>query len=317
MKTLSLMASAALLFSLSSCNRDELERSNQQRDSLQTVLKERDKDLVDRENSINDFITSFNEVERNLDSVAIKQQIISLHADKVRGDLKANQKDRINSQIRAINTLMDSNRKTIAELKRKLKGSSRTNAKLKETVKMLTERLAQKDQELAALNERLMNLNAQVAMLQTSVDTLTAQNNSRAKVIADNTIAMHTAYYIVGRTKDLKESKLIDRKGGLLGLGKTSRLSANVDNTKFTRIDYTMVSSIPVNSTKVKVITSHPSDSYKLEKDTKNKSLVKTLVITNPEKFWGTSKYLVIEGTPANNNSTASTGLDTKKENKY
>jgi hypothetical protein len=108
-------------------------------------------------------------------------------------------------------------------------------------------------------------------------------------------MAMHTAYYIVGRTKELKESKLIDRKGGLLGLGKTSRLSANVDNTKFTRIDYTQVSNIPVNSTKVKVITSHPSDSYKLEKDAKNKSLVKNLVITNPEKFWATSKYLVIE----------------------
>jgi DNA repair exonuclease SbcCD ATPase subunit len=299
MKKILMIATAALLFT--NCNRDELERSNHQKDSLLSVLRERTGDLDEREASINDFISSFNEVERNLDSVASKQHVIYVDADKSKGDLKASQKDRINANINAINNLMEENRKTISELRKKLKGSSKLNAKMKETIATLQSQLAQKDQELAALNEKLNALNAQVAQLQTSVDTLTALSNRRGKTIEENTATMHTAYYVVGRSKELREAKLIDRKGGLLGMGKTSQLSSNIDNSKFTKIDYTQTTSIPINSDNVKIVTTHPTDSYKMETDTKKKGIVRTLVITNPEKFWSASKYLVIEGNPVKN----------------
>jgi len=312
MKNLLTLATACCLFT--ACNQDELERSHQQKDSLINVLTQRSNELEERESSINEFISSFNEVERNLDSVSIKQQIIYVDADKSRGDLKKTQKDRINEQIHAINNLMEENRKTISQLQRKLKGSSKLNNKLKETIATLNEQIQQKDRELAALNEKLLALNAQVAQLQTSVDTLTAQNNRRASTIADNTIAMHTAYYVVGRSKDLQAAKLIDRKGGLLGLGKTSRISSSIDNSKFTRIDYTQTSTIPVNSKGVSIITAHPADSYKLDTDPGNKNHVKNLVITNPEKFWGTSKYLVIEGSPEKSGTASSQEKDSEKK---
>ncbi|MGZ4097881.1 MAG: Cbp1 family collagen-binding glycoprotein adhesin, partial [Bacteroidia bacterium] len=188
--------------------------------------------------------------------------------------------------------------KTIAELKSKLKRSAGKNSKLEKAVASLTEQLAQKDQELASLNEKLTALNAQVEQLQTSLDTLNAKNSSQAQTIAQHTEALHTAYYIVGKSKDLAEAKVIDKKGGLLGIGKTSELNSDFDRSKFTRIDYTKMTTIPINSDKVKIITNHPSDSYTLEKDSKDKDLVKTIVITNPEKFWSVSKYLVIIGTP-------------------
>jgi hypothetical protein len=311
MKPLLCVATVATL--LTSCNNDQLARTNSQKDSLMTVLRERDTEMRERETSINDFIASFNEVERNLDSVAARQQILYLQADKTRGDVKASQKDKINAQIQAINELMESNRATISELKTKLKGSTKTNAKLKETIATLQSQLMQKDQELAALNEKLTSLNAQVAQLQTSVDTLTAQNNSRSKTIAENTISMHTAYYVVGKTKELRDAKVIDRKGGLLGIGRTSQLRANFDNTRFTKIDYTQTTEIMLNSNNVKIITSHPTDSYRLENDEKKKGYIKSLVITNPEKFWGVSKYLVIEG--ARGDVDKSVSASGKKEN--
>jgi hypothetical protein len=46
-----------------------------------------------------------------------------------------------------------------------------------------------------------------------------------------------------------------------------------------------------VNLKKVKLVTSHPSDSYTLEK---NGDQVSNIQITNPEKFWRASKYLVV-----------------------
>jgi len=77
-------------------------------------------------------------------------------------------------------------------------------------------------------------------------------------------------------------------------MGKTDKLNANIDNSQFIRIDYTQVSSITVNSKKMKLVTSHPSDSYSLDIDENEKDLVKSLIITNAEKFWSASKYLVI-----------------------
>lgn len=295
-KTLSFIAAVCLL--LPSCKQDELDRSNQQKDSLMTVLQAREASLNEREQSLNEFIDSFNEVERNLDCVAVRQHVIYSSTDKTKGELKGGQKDKINAQISAINDLMDQNRKTIANLQRKLKNSGNKNKKLEETITTLTNQLAQKDAELAALNEKLAALNLQVEQLQTSVDSLSNLSSSQSKTIEENIAAMHTAYYIVGRAKDLREQKVIDKKGGLLGLGRTSQLNDDLNKGKFTRIDYTQTTSIPVNSDDVKIITNHPPDSYRLDKDAKKKNVVRTLTVTDPEKFWSISKYLVISGDP-------------------
>ena len=45
---------------------------------------------------------------------------------------------------------------------------------------------------------------------------------------------------------------------------------------------------IPIGGTKAKLATSHPEGSYRLEDGAAK------LVITNPEKFWSISKYLVV-----------------------
>jgi len=269
----------------SSCNQAELDKSNQSNDSLLAVVS-------DREAALNEFIESFNELERNLDSVARRQHIITVNTDQ-RGELKQDQKDRINAQILAINNLMDENRQKLDELTKKLKNSAHKNAKLEKVIETLKGQLAQKDAELATLNEKLNSLNAEVAQLQTNVASLTIESNLKGQALDEATMALHTAYYITGKAGELQDAKVIDRKGGLLGIGKTSQLSSNFDNSKFTRIDYTQTLAIPVGS-EMKIITSHPGDSYTLEKESGSKSKVKFIVISNPEKFWSASKYLVV-----------------------
>jgi chromosome segregation ATPase len=272
-----------LLFS--ACNQKELADSKQQNDSLISVVNERDA-------AINEFIVSFNEVESNLDSVAVRQHIIYASTEQ-KSELKQNQKERINAEIAAINDLMEQNRNQLADLNRKLKSSTHKNKELEKMIATVNNQLAQKDIELTALNEKLNNLNVQVAQLQTSVTILTDEGIAKSQTIAEDTKALHTAYYVIGKSNELQDAKIIDRKGGLLGIGKTSKLTADFDNTKFTRIDYTQIGTIAVNS-EMKMITSHPSDSYTLDKDIKNKNKVKNIVISNPEKFWSTSKYLVV-----------------------
>lgn len=281
MKKLIFPAAIAALFIASCKDPKQDENVVRERDSLMAVIEE-------RETNMNEFMTSFNEVERNLDSVSHKQHIILISSDK---DMKSSQKDRINAEIKAINDLMDANAKKIRQLSYKIGKSDKRNKQLEQTIAMLNDQLNQKYDELVQLNERLNELNLQVAMLQTSVDTLTSQNMAQQQDINNKTSQLHTAYYIVGDSKELQDANLIDRKGGLLGIGKTATLSGNLDNSMFTRIDYTQVSVIPVNSKDMKIITSHPSDSYTLEKTGKT---IDNIKITNPEKFWSTSKYLVV-----------------------
>lgn len=284
---ISLTVCASLLMSACNNHEEELAKSKHEKDSLMSVLGERD-------SSINGFLGAFNDIERNLDSVAAKQKVIYLNTTNGNGELKQGQQERINAEIEAINNMMEENSKTIAELENKLKKSSRKNAQLEKTIVTLNNQLAQRYLELTALNEQLSKLNLQVAQLQTSLDTLNMQNLAQSQTIAERTTALHTAYYIVGKSKELQDAKLIDKKGGLLGIGRTAKLNANMDNSKFTRIDYMQTNTVQINSKNPKIITTHPSDSYVLNKDAANKNTVIDMTITNPEKFWSMSKYLVV-----------------------
>lgn len=284
MKNLILTASVALIFS--SCNNNELTDNRKQNDSLLFILNERDA-------SITEFITSFNDIQQNLDSVAIGQQIITLNANQI-GELKQDQKTRINNEILAINNLMNQNRAKLLELTLKVEKLAYKNKALDNTIRIITHRLTLKDNELCTLNEKLESLKAEIALLQTSVNILTAENEDKASTIAANIVELHTAYYVIGKSKDLQDAKIIDRMGGLLGIGKTTKLRSDIDNTKFIRIDLTETTSIPINSKNVKIVTSHPDKSYILETDVNDDKMVTNLVIKNFEYFWSTSKYLVI-----------------------
>src|SRR5690606_22683604 len=147
-----------------------------------------------------------------------------------------------------------------------------------------------------------------LAQLQTAYDSLMAFSGGQSRSLEEMTTALHTAYYMVGRSRDLRAANVIDRKGGLLGIGRTSRLSEGFDRSKFTRIDYTQNTTIPVNSRQVKVITHHPADSYRLERAADDRNLVTDLVIDNPERFWSVSKYLVIQGNPVNKDRSMAAG---------
>lgn len=280
-----LIIATALLLS-TSCTQNENTEAKREKDSLMSVINERN-------NMMNEFLESFNDVEKNLDSIAVKQNIIAQNSASG-GEMKSDQKTRINQEIAAINNLMIENSKKITELNRKLKNSSHKNVELEKAIVSLNQQLVQKNEELTVLNEKLNNLSTNVAQLQTSVEVLTIDNTAKSQAIAEGMAEMHKAYYIVGESKKLKELKLIDKSGGLLGIGKTTKLTDDFDKSQFTQIDYTQSEKIPVDGQDIKIITNHPTDSYKLVTDTKDKDKVLSIDITNPDKFWSTSKYLVV-----------------------
>ncbi|MCC6371865.1 MAG: hypothetical protein IT236_12725 [Bacteroidia bacterium] len=279
-----LVIAAALLSALSSCKNPQLESSLiLQRDSLMAVITEREMDN-------NDFILAFTEVEKNLDSVMKKQRLVLLNTNKT-GDLKQNRMDKMNSEIAAINRLMEENKKRIKEMNGRLNSSDSKNKSLKQTINLLNNQLNARFAELSDLNIQLSRAYDQVDFLQATVEILVLQNMEQELIIDSAAIMLRTAYYIVAKMEDLKRFNLVDKQGGFLGMGKTAVPDNNPDVHLFTKIDYLQVTTIEVNSKHPKIISTHPSDSYELSKTNK---VINSIRIIDPEKFWSQSKYLIV-----------------------
>jgi hypothetical protein len=254
-------------------------------DSLVTVINQRD-------TFINDFMVVNSDIEKSLDSIVIREGAISMAMQKD-PEFRPSSRDRINADIVAINNLMKENREKINDLSRKLKDSNMKEAEFDKMIQHLHERLSDKDRELMTLNDELATTHAQLKLLETSVNMLAVQNAKQAVTIEQQAEALHTAYYIVGKSGELRDKKIINKTGGLLGLGKTEQLDPNRDKSQFIQIDITKVNEIEINSDYAKIITSHPGGSYAYVFNKEHKKVAK-IRITNPEKFWSTSKYLVV-----------------------
>src|SRR5436190_10669924 len=126
---------AAIAMSFAACNNHqaEIDQVNRQKDSLASIINERD-------SSLNDFLSSFNEIEKNLDSIARKQSAIHVNVDK-QGELNKTAKERINDNIASINQLMNENRAQIAELNKKLRNSGSKIAHFQTVIQTLNEQI--------------------------------------------------------------------------------------------------------------------------------------------------------------------------------
>lgn len=279
------LSAAALSFFLSGCKsfKEEFEQVSRERDSLIYVA-----DLKD--SSINSMLSDFNAIEKNLDSIAQRQEaldITPLHNDEV----KATQRDRINENIRIINELLERNRKLIADLQAKLRASQGRVAELNILVERLQVSVAEKEKELGLTKARLNELDLNLENLNVMLDTITAQKAATDLALKEKIKQLNTAYYVVGTFKELRQKNVVDKEGGFLGIGKNQLLKQDFNNDAFTRIDITETKLIDFGGREGRIITNHPSGSYSLNR---NAGKITSLSISDPEKFWGASKYLVV-----------------------
>ena len=266
------------------CNQKELKQLRADKISLTETLKQ-------KEVSINEFVSTLNSIEENLEIIKEKEKIVAVASETP----TKSQKQTIAKNIAAINNLIEQNNAKIAELDKKLKNSWYQNSKLRKLTERLKADVAQKEADIAAMKEQIAQLdvkveglNADVTKLNTAVNELTTENADQAKTISERTTAMNTAYYVVGSTSELKAKNVIAKKAGFIGIGAATVLNENANTKEFNRIDITETTLIPVEGKKIKMVTTHPASSYKFEEG-------KGITITNADAFWKSSKFLVVK----------------------
>ncbi|MDN5204047.1 hypothetical protein QQ008_21830 [Fulvivirgaceae bacterium BMA10] len=290
-KFLVILTISAMAFA---CTNKEMEEKvaqlEQENKELVAINDEKDAELVS-------FMESFTDIERNLAEIREREMNIAItNSDKK--TLKEDVKLRITEDIKVINDLMAQNKEKIASLTSQIKRSNRRSAalnkKLEELQQELTAQIEERDLRITALKGELEEMNFTVAELNATIDTLNIENANQAKIIGDQIKQKNTAYYALGTSKELLDEEVIAKEGGFLGIGKTRSLKKDFNKSVFSEIDITQVTSFPVSGKKVSLVTNHPVDSYKFEKAENDEKQVESLIILDPEKFWTTSKYLVV-----------------------
>jgi DNA repair exonuclease SbcCD ATPase subunit len=248
---------------------------------------------VQKNNTILEFIDEMNEIQSNLDSIKTIEKIISVEkASSV--ELKASAKQRIAEDIAQINDLLQKNKALVKSLTNKYKASNAKITELETTIVNMNKQLAEKDADIARLTAELEALHINVTNLNQQIETITAESaktiKEKEKAFEEQGNAMNTAYYAFGTKKELAEKNVIEKEGGVLGMGKTLTLKKDFNRDYFKKVDIREFKQLTLNAKKAVLLANHPADSYHLTGTNK----VEALVIDKPDEFWKTSKYLVI-----------------------
>ena len=282
MKKLLFVTAGVVLLALTSCNQDKAKNhlaSVEQSDSLKQILAQKDTE-------INDMMGLMNEVQEGFRQINEAENRVTIAKD---GEGN-NSKQVLRENIKFITERMKKNRELITKLRQQLSTSSLKGTQLKSTIDNLVKQLDEKDQQMQQLRAELDakdihigELDETINNLNTNVSHLTTESAQKTATINAQDKQLNTAWYVFGTKAELKEQRIIAD-------GKV--LQGNFNKNYFTKIDIRVDKTVKLYSKSVKILTLHPSSSYTLTRDV-NKQY--TLNITNPQLFWSTSKFLVIQ----------------------
>lgn len=266
----------ALLLGLNACAPDPkttepyVQLEADQRQAVQTV--------AERDSTINELFGTFNRISDNLRTIRSKQGgLVAPSAVETGADME----QRIMDDLAQIDALLAENKELIAKLRKQAKGSAQRIGELERTIVELESTIVSKNAEIDTLKEQLASTNSSLA-------TLIDMYRDKSQLADMQRGEMNAAHYMIGTAKELKEKGVLTKEGGVVGIGGVNKLNmAALPKDQFTVVDLTATPEIIIGGKKAQLATSHPDGSYRLEGGAK-------LVITDAEKFWSVSKYLVV-----------------------
>ena len=283
MKHIATAAALGVVALLASCvSRQVVVEAESRSDSLELVVSAKD-------SLINAVFADINAISENLALIKSRENLITVAGEAEGGRRPV---EEISNDIKAIDRLLRENRSKIESLQRSAALLRKANLRIDGLEKMIADmnrQLAEKKTEVEQLRESLVRMGDEVKSLteEVAVRSAEVENLSGEKVELQN--QLNTVYYIVGAEKELRDAQIINKQGFI---GRTLTVGRNSNFDSFTMADSRLLTEIPVGQKKATLVTSHPEGSYELVTDA-NK-VVEKLIITDPVRFWESSKILII-----------------------
>lgn len=283
MKKIFIIAAGILM--MSACgnqNQNESDmRLQQQVDSLQTIVDNKDSEL-------NDIIVTMTEVQNGIRRIAEAEGRVTV-ADGNQENVSSRAIIRDNMEY--ICEAMQQNRELVAQLREKLNASRFKADKLKNLVDGLQSQVESQNQRIQELQASLVEKDSTILAQTMRIDSLSQNVASLTENARENDGTMvrqekqiNNAWFVFGTKAELKEQGIL--KGGEV------LKDAGFNKDYFTEIDIRQVKNIKTYSKSARLLTTHPDGSYMLAKDAKG---YYELHISNPSRFWSVSRYLVMQ----------------------
>ncbi len=231
-----------------------------------------------------EMLQLINEVQAGFDQIKGAENYLIVQQNSG-GDLDKSVREKIAEDMTLISKTLKENKEKINALMARIRNSENQSAQLKESVERLDKMIEERGKMITELQEELARRDVRIAELDDAVTALSQINTSQSEMISKQDASINKVFYAFGTSKELREQNIIEARGKNL-------LKGDYNKDYFTEVDLRELKTIPLGARKAKLLTAHPDGSYTLEKDENN---VLTLVINNPEDFWSTSRYLVIQ----------------------
>ena len=284
MKHIATAAALGVVALLASCvSRQVVVEAESRSDSLEQLV------VSAKDSLINAVFADINAISENLALIKSRENLITVAGEAEGGRRPV---EEISNDIKAIDRLLRENRSKIESLQRSAALLRKANLRIDGLEKMIADmnrQLAEKKTEVEQLRESLVRMGDEVKSLteEVAVRSAEVENLSGEKVELQN--QLNTVYYIVEAEKELRDAQIINKQGFI---GRTLTVGRNSNFDSFTMADSRLLTEIPVGQKKATLVTSHPEGSYELVTD--SNKIVEKLLITDPVRFWESSKILII-----------------------
>jgi len=259
------------------------EVDNSQLDDLKMENIELKNNSARKDSMINSYALYINEIQTNLAAITGKQSLVNNLRSNGEFSVMASEQEMVD-HVKSISELMAKNDAKTAQLKSDLAAANLDMAEFEKLIIGLSEEVATKNMEIYALQQELENIDGAYSELFIAIE-------EKQDIIDEQTDQLNMAWFSVGSAKELRDNDVITKEGGLLGIGRTNKLKADLNHEYFTEIDISLKTEITLGGKSAEILTSHPSGSYEV---TGEKQGAEKLVILDTEKFWSVSKYLVV-----------------------
>lgn len=269
---------------LALCSFTMLMSCNKQTQSDDQATEEALEQEVLEQEEVSKMVTLINEVSSCLDSIQIQERMIFENKEGI------TDKDKILIQVRSLKDLLARKQAQINALTAEngnMAASEKQSAQnLQKMVDFINAQLEEKTQKIEMLTAALQNKDAKIDELRYGINQLNKETEYLKEQNYQQDRQLNAVYYVIGTKKELKQK-------GLLKSTLSKKLQTeNFDVNNFKSADKRGLKTIPLNKKKVTILTNNPASSYTITTDDEGKTV---LTITDQDKFWSTSPYLIIQ----------------------
>ncbi|MBT4705066.1 MAG: hypothetical protein HN728_08235 [Flavobacteriales bacterium] len=284
---LPLLFIATIVFSCSSSNTDCGE--------VEHKYEETSKALIQRDSVLTFINTTFRQLDSNMLTIRTLESEIMKEIQMGRGEAKV-----VKEKVNELKLRLEANDAFLADLKSKMSLDEGMAGFFIDIVNSMESKVAMSNQNLSALNTELGALSAEFKNIfneyvtaevkrmemEENIAGMESSMSDMQQEISDLKSKMNKVYVAFGTKQDLQDRGIIEK-----GILKPKEINEDTDYSEFKAYDVREFESMELPSYKIKFVSEHPSETYKVA----NRVESSTLTITNQDEFWRISKVLIVQ----------------------